>query len=165
VLGCLAVLCTWTASGIYTASQAVEESSVQMEECLKLGREIRQSQQHREQASVRALTDTEILDRIETARDRVKLPAAAISAVELLTSARIGSTDFKRQETLVQLQPTELARLAQLVAAIEETPSSLLVSRIRLTAAAAPRGTTDPRELWNVEISLTQVVYDPITAR
>lgn len=165
LLGVLLVVWAWTVLDLLASRDAARDAERQLGECVRLVEEIRAGQDRRRQIAVRPLGDAEILECIETARSGAKLAADAVTLVETVPSVRVGSTDFKRQETLVQLQPSDLPRLARFLAGLEKAPAAVRVSHVRLTPARNPRGSGESKESWDLEISLTQTIYDPITAR
>jgi hypothetical protein len=102
---------------------------------------------------------------IEESATRSGLKPTQVVSIEPQSPRRVADTPYEEYATLVRIEAVTLGELAKLAEAIREESSAdhpLQVSALRVAVPFQTGKSTDESvEAWNVELTLTYLVYSP----
>jgi hypothetical protein len=120
------------------------------------------------QAALGAATGAELTRRVEQAASRASIPPENLIRVDPQAGRRIEDTEYVEQPTFLEIRQATFEQLAVFLSEVTASAEALRISAIRLTA---PRGGTSVAvdtaapETWDAEITLTILVFAPLTRR
>lgn len=153
------VALAWTVERVRAKQTAAGEAESAHEDCTEFANRIAATRQAPQRAVAYAQSEADVTSRIEAAARAAGLPANAITLIDPRPLERVAETSYRRQTTQLEFNPLLLPKLIAFLKAVSTGDPPLTVTDVRLSAASAGDGA----EVWLAEVSLTQVVYDPIT--
>lgn len=159
-------LLTWSTMDLFAKQQSVRDAATSLDQCQLLARQIEVWKQSPTQATLRALTSTELTKVIEAAARNAQIPPNSVLSIAPQPLERVGKTDYQRSTTEVQLAPLAWGEFEGFLQSMATQEPSLVVSHMKLTSPQGA-GTSAPLpdlpEKWAVQLRLTQAVFAPIT--
>ena len=170
VLACLFAalmgLLTWSILECYAKQQSARDARENLERCRLVMQQIEQLRQSPTQASMTALSSTDMTKLLEEAAAKSQILPNSIRSIAPQAPERQGQTPYQWHSTDVVLAPLTWGELNRFLQSMALRKPSVLVSHLKLTApttgAAAEIAAPSP-ERWLVELRLTQSVFAPIT--
>lgn len=102
---------------------------------------------------------------IEESATQSGIKAAQIVSIEPQSPRRVADTQYEEYATLVRVEGATLAELAKLVVTLRGQNTGnypLSVSSLRIAVPfQAAKSTGEATEAWNIELTLTYLVYSP----
>ena len=132
-------------------------------ECQQLLEEIEGFRNAPRIASLEVEPPDRIAARVTTAAADSNLAPNSIVSVDPQTAIRMGRTDYQIRATQIALQNASLKQVADFVIGLEEPSSGMVVRDVSLNRSISQR--EDENELWNVRLTLTQMIFSPISGR
>lgn len=158
ILGALlALTVAWSYQYMVTQKEAALAARNDLAEGLGILGRIEQISRQPTLATDREKLTTETTTLIETAAQAAQILPASLKRISPEAPRRVGDTVYKEKPTRVMLQSVSLRQLAGLAAAAPLEQAGLNVESIRLTAGRE----ADAADLWDAELVLTYLVYDP----
>ena len=102
----------------------------------------------------------EIHGLIEKAARSAGIGAEGVVRISHEQPQRLGNSAYKEKPTLVTLKNVSLQQLADMLYGLYGQDNGLSAKVVRLTTPAAE----DASNLWNAEVAVTYLIYDPPTA-
>ena len=132
-------------------------------ECQQLLEEIEGFRNAPRIASLEVEPPDRIAARVTTAAADSNLAPNSIVSVDPQTAIRMGRTDYQIRATQIALQNASLKQVADFVTGLEEPSSGMVVRDVSLNRSNSQ--SEDGIELWNVRLTLTQMIFSPISGR
>jgi hypothetical protein len=152
----LAICATW----LVVRNRARAESAVRdLRQCQQLADAITKLRQQPSRAGLVERSDADFAQALEEAASCAELPFEMITRIDPQSPQRIQNTAYLKQASQVDIVQVSLAQLIMMLSTV--TDGGLHIDRIRLLAAGDSRTPLNPTtaELWNVELTLTYLVY------
>jgi hypothetical protein len=133
------------------------------EQCFQLVRDLQGFRNAPRIASLEVEPPDRIAARVTAAASDAQLSPASILTVDPQSPVRVGRTDYQIRATQIVLQNASLAQVAVFVSGLEEVSEGMIVRDLSLN-----RSTTQAEngiELWNVRLTLTQMIFSPISGK
>ena len=157
-----------------SAKVAAQNAANAHAECLRFVDEIKRFRDSPRIASLDVEPPDRIAARVTSAAANSELSPASIVSVDPQSPVRIGRTEYQIRATQIALQNASLRQIAGFVSGLEEPSSGMIVrdlsiNRSRVQAVVTSRLTRvaagESSELWNVRLTLTQMIFSPISGR
>jgi len=100
---------------------------------------------------------SEVNSLVETAAREAGLPARSLVRIMPAPAQRLGDTVYREKPTQVILKRARLKQIVRLLWKLEHGDASLGVKSLALRAAQPQ----DDADLWNADVTLTYLVYEP----
>lgn len=107
----------------------------------------------------RADTSGDLSQSLDMALRLTEVRPTALARVEPQLPQRLGETDYRAQTVDLQLSNVRLQHAVEFAQQLESAASAWTVRRVQLTPAAS----ADAAELWSIQLTLTKLIYDPIS--
>jgi hypothetical protein len=159
-LALLALLAVWSLTWMLHNRSGAQAARGEADLCEQVGREIEALRGKSTMASSEASGVKEVGERIETAKGQAGLPEAAIKGVYPQQAHALGDTPYLQKATSLELAGVSLPQLTSFLYYVTDG-SGLSVRDLRLRS---PRSDSSDG-LWDVELTLTYLIYDPSAAR
>ena len=102
-----------------------------------------------------------IAARVTSAASDSQLSPISIVSVDPQTPVRLGRTDYQIRATQIALQNASLRQIAGFVTGLEDASSGMVVRDLSLSRSNSQG--ENGSELWNVRLTLTQMIFSPIS--
>lgn len=159
------------ASGILLAvafeqyQTAQEEAAVSQQRLQKSRQQAAEITQMRDRPAfaATAMEDVSALTtRIAGARRTADIAAQAVDLVDPRSPQRSGDSPYLLRPVAINLRGLRLPQVVQFTAALTDRQAGMWVNQLRLAPVRRDAEQDEP-ELWNVDLTLTQVVFSPKT--
>lgn len=157
----ICILPAWAYHEMQTNQQAAIESAEQLDECRKLTGTIKQLREKPLQASNQLLSVAQLARSIEEAAEQAKIPLEQLVQIDPRAARRIAKTPYKEQPTHIELRGITLRQLTTLLHVISKKDPGTCITEIRLHAPRLIQEKYQKKEPWNVEITLTSLLFVP----
>ena len=158
---CLLVLLAgssfWGYAAMAAGRRRALHSSAQLAECRRLADRIDTLQNVPDRDAEPAQLVRKTTRRIEAAAKAAGIPADRLVGITPGPMQRLGDTVYKEKPTQVLLRQVTLRKLVGMIHSLLDAEQHLSPQSIRLSAASAD----DCGDLWNAEVVLTYLIYDP----
>jgi hypothetical protein len=132
-------------------------------DCVEIADEILLVRNGSRIASVEFEPPERVAMRVTDAAMHASVPASAILSIAPQPLVRIGRTAYQSRSTQIVLQDLTMEQATQFVELLEDRATGSVVRDMSLTRSRMLR--EDGGELWNVRLTLTQLVFSPISTR
>jgi hypothetical protein len=132
-------------------------------ESLRLSNDLERFRNSPRIASLEVEPPDRIAARVSSAAKEANLSPLSILSVDPQLPVRVNRTAYQIRATQVVLQNTTLAQIAGFVAGLEDASSGMIVRDLSMNRSTVV-GENDS-ELWNVRLTLTQMIFSPISTR
>lgn len=122
-----------------------------------LQQQIEQLRPRQHVAEAHLLETIEIHQRIEAAAEAAGLQSTALDRIHPEGPRRVGDSNYLEAPVRLRITRVEMRQIITLLHRLADDGSGLLVRQVRLSA---PRG-EEPANVWNVEITLAYLLYQP----
>lgn len=159
-------LLTWSIMDLLAKQQSARDAETSLEQSQLLARQIEVLKQSPTQATLRALTSTELTKVVEEAAKNSQIPPNSVLSIAPQPPERAGKTDYQRYSSEVLLAPLSWREFEGFLQSIASQEPSLIVSHMKLSGpqgVGTPVSMSDGPEKWGVQLRLTQAVFAPIT--
>ncbi len=147
---------------VYRSAKTAARISVDgYTECQRLIQDIDGFRRAPRVASLEVEPPDRIAARVTAAAADAELSPASILSVDPQIPARIGRTDYQLRATQIVLQNASLEQIASFVTGLEEVAEGLVVRDLSLNRSLSQG--VNGAELWNVRLTLTQMIFSPIS--
>ena len=148
----------------YRSSKAAAQIAVKgFLECQRLVEEIEGFRSAPRIASLEVEPPDRIAARVTSAAADSNLAPNSIVSVDPQTAIRVGRTDYQIRATQIALQNASLKQVADFAMGLEEPSSGMVVRDVSLNRSISQG--EEGVELWNVRLTLTQMIFFPISGR
>jgi len=155
--GLLAVTAAWSYGHMVGERNGAAAAAVDLVECRRLAREIRQFSARPALAAERERLASEITGLVERAAQAAGIPPDCLSRIAPEPPRRLGDGVYKEKPTQALLRKVTVRQVVTFVHGLLTSDPGLRVPSIRLTA---PR--EDEMEgRWAAEVIVTYLIYDP----
>ena len=159
-------LLTWSILECGAKQQSARDARENLDRCRLVMQQIGELRQSPMQASLQALSSTDLTKLLEEAAAKSQILPNSIRSIAPQAPQRQGQTPYQWHSTDVMLAPLTWTELNGFLHSMALREPSVIVSHLKLTtpttATAAESAARGP-ELWSVELRLTQSVFAPIT--
>ncbi len=156
------IFCLTSCWNYYRASAAsANQAADGLLECQRLLEELNRNRNAPRIASLAVESPDRIADRIASAAQNADLPAYAILSIDPQAPARLGRSAYQVRATQIVLQDAQLWQVAGFVQGLEEPQSGMLVRDLAINRGRSEGAAG--QELWNVRLTLTQMIFSPIS--
>jgi hypothetical protein len=114
-------------------------------------------------ASLEAEPPDQIAARVAAAADQSQLAPSAIVSIDPQLPVRMDTSAYNLRVTQIALQDTTLPQLVAFAAGLEDASTGTVVRDLNLTRSDTR--SENASELWNVRLTLTQMIFSPISGR
>jgi len=152
---CLAML--WCQNRQSRQKQRALAAMEGLAECRRIAARIRQARRRPALAAERELLGSQITSLIENAARSAGITPDRLVSITPQRADRVGESVYKEKPTLVSLKGVTLKQLVTMVHKLVSSADGLYAERLWL---AAPRP-QDTGNLWDAELTLTYLIYDP----
>ncbi len=146
-----------------TAKNAATHAIDAHAQCLKLVRDIEGFRSAPRIASLEFEPPDRIAARVTKAAGDSQVSPASIVSVDPQAAVRIGRTEYQQRATQIALQNASLEKIAGFVTGLEELSEGMAVRDLSLNRS--PSEGDNGEELWNVRLTLTQMIFSPISGK
>ncbi|MCA9234849.1 MAG: hypothetical protein KDA44_05235 [Planctomycetales bacterium] len=162
LLATLAGTAVWACAWRYGERRtAFRETQASLQRCTGLAAQIRILRDRPDQAASESRSEQALAEAIERAVKEAGVGIQQIARIEPQPPRRVGETDYLEHATAVQLDGVTLAQLATWLTRLKQGDlQQLRVSSARIVAPFQTTESAGP-ETWNVEVTLTYLVYLP----
>ena len=155
----MAVVTAWSHGKLQESRDAAAATSRDLSDCRRLAADIRRLRQQPAVASGRELQVAELAQRIERAAVDAGVSPQAIVRIAPESARRLSETPYRERPTRVDLRGVSLRQLVGFLHRLSAAGPDLQARHLRVSA---PR-TSGASALWNVELTLSQLIYTPMT--
>lgn len=149
----------YIAYDLHAAAQAAAiDTHDQLQVCRRQAAEIEQIRRQPKFAAVAVLTDQDLSERVQTARDAAGIAETALDLIDPQPVSAIGRSAYSRRPVAIDLRSVSLEQAALFVDRLTDVESGVWVSQLRLSPV---RRTETDEEFWNTELVLTQLLFSP----
>ncbi len=161
VAGIVMTTISWS---FYRNAHASANSAADMySESLRLSRDLERFRNSPRIASLEVEPPDRIAGRVSAAAKQANLSPLSILSIDPQLPVRVNRTASQIRATQVVLQNTTLAQVAGFVGGLEDPSSGMIVRDLSMNRSPV-LGENDS-ELWNVRLTLTQMIFSPISTR
>jgi hypothetical protein len=153
----VAMVVSWSFCQSARMSSLVASQGLQ--ECDRLVNELERFRNAPRMASLEVERPDRIAARVTAAASDANLSPLAILSIDPQTPVRIGRTAYQTRATQIVLQDATLAQVAVFAGGLEEPSAGMVVRDLSLSRSRSV--VEDERELWNVRLTLTQMIFSP----
>jgi hypothetical protein len=151
----------WSLIDYRDAKQQAGQSRVDTDRCIEMSDTI-----HGHRSAPAIADDTERLGSVMSSRIESAATEASLSANQLVritpnAPVRLGESDYRVKPTHVALKNISMKQCVRFVHTLLAGDPNLRCRSLRLSA---PRHDT-VRDRWSAEVSITYLIYDPVTRR
>ncbi len=155
----LAVLAGYSRQSLQAARAVAIAAETDLAACRKLARVLDTLDRDASRATDPSQRDVELRRNVERAAAAAGVPDDSLKRMIPESSTRVGDTPYKEHPTRIDLRNVTRRQIVTLLHSLLAAEDGLRIKTIRLTAPK-PDDTTD---LWNAEVLLTYLRYDPPT--
>jgi hypothetical protein len=149
---------------LYRNAKAAAQNAIEgYAECDRLVQEIQSFRSVPRIASLEVEPPDRIAARVTTAAANAKLSPSSILSVDPQALVRIGRTEYQMRATQIVLQNASLSQVAVFVAGLEEASEGMIVRDLSLNRSSSQG--ENGVEFWNVRLTLTQMIFSPISGK
>lgn len=161
LLGALAIAAHVARLGAQRRERSQRED---LDDCRSMASQIERLRTGRQRALLKTKPSDELNRKIADWASRVGIPADRLIRIEPQQPSRIGDTPYLQQVTELEIMQTELPKLIELAQASQRDEEGLKVSSMRLSLPRLESDKDGP-EQWNIELTLTYLIYSPTSNR
>ena len=162
LIGALALIFSCV-SFFRSSKVAAQNAADSHAECQRFVEDIKRLRNAPRIASLDVEPPDRIAVRVTSAAANSELSPASIVSVDPQSPARIGRTEYQLRSTQIVLQNASLKQIAEFVSGLEEPSSGMIVRDLSINRSRAQ--SVDGSEPWNVRLTLTQMIFSPISGR
>jgi hypothetical protein len=155
----LSIFLAWNffSSARNEAAAAMEglDDSIELVEKLKL------AQNKPRMASLEVEPPDRIASRVTIAAEIASIPSAAIQSIDPQSPVRLGQSAYEVRSIAIVLQNVTLLQTAQFAQSLQDMESGMVVSDLQLNRSLNVG--EDNVEYWNTRMTLTQMIFSPIS--
>ncbi len=155
--GLLALAALWSYQQMEARKLSAQQAQADLVDCRSLAGKIRQSRAVPCLATSKEPAASESIAQIEQAVRSAGIAPNSLDRITPEMPRRVGDTAYKEKPTQVQLRKVSLRQVAALAYNLRIADVALNTGSVRLSA---PRD-DDTTDLWNAELVLTYLIYDP----
>ncbi len=155
--GLLAIFAVWSYREMSSQQQAARLAASDLEECRKAADQIEALRRRPAMAQQNQRDSAETIGLIEKSAKAAGLTDATLVRTVPEQPLRLGDTVYLEKPTRVQLKNVSLVQLVEMVHRIATDKNRLHAKAMRISAPSAE----DTGGLWNVELVLTYLIYEP----
>ena len=149
---------------LYRSAKVAAQNAIDgYTECNRLVKDIEGFRSAPRIASLEVEPPDRIAARVTSAVADGKLSTSSILSVDPQTPVRIGRTEYQIRATQIVLQNASLEQVAAFVTGLEEASEGMIVRDLLLNRS--PSQGENGLELWNVRLTLTQMIFFPISEK
>ncbi len=146
-----------------TAKVAAQNAIDGHAQCDQLVRDIEGFRRAPRIASLEVEPPDRIAARVTKAASDAQVSPASILSVDPQSPVRIGRTEYQQRATQIVLQNASLTQVAGFVTGLEEVSEGMIVRDLSLNRSLSEGD--NGVELWNIRLTLTQMIFSPISGR
>jgi len=161
LLGLTLMLASW--SYYRNAKRAADEAARLSGECERLIDELQSFRGAPRIASLEVEPPDRIAARVTTAAAVAHLSPASILSVDPQPLVRLGRSAYQLRATQIVLQNASLEQIAGFANGLEEPSAGMIVRDMSLNRSKSLG--ENASELWRARLTLTQMVFSPISGR
>ncbi len=145
----------------YRAAHADAATTLQrLETCRRQSAEIKDMRE-RPAFAATAIEDVSALTgRIARARRAAQIAEQSVDLVDPRSLVRLEDSSYLLRPVSIDLRGLRLPQVVQFAAALSDLDAGMWVNQLRLSPVRRDSEEAEP-ELWNVELTLTQIVFSP----
>jgi hypothetical protein len=156
-----AILAAW--NHYRSSRDLARDAVVNLAECERLTQELDRFRDAPRIASLEVEPPDRIAARVTSAAAGAMLSPLSIYSVDPQTPSRIARSAYQIRATQIVLQNATLRQIASFVSGLEDSDSGMIVRDLSLSGSKTV--SDDDSELWNARLTLTQMIYSPISDR
>ena len=161
VAGIVLTIISWS---FYRSAHASAASAAEVyEESLRVSSDLERFRIAPRIASLEVEPPDRIAARVSSAAKEANLSPFSILSVDPQLPVRMNRTAYQTRATQVVLQSVSLQQIAGFASGLEDAGSGMIVRDLSLDRSTVV-GENDS-ELWNVRLTLTQMIFSPIRSR
>lgn len=160
LIGALALI--FSSVSLFRSSKGAAQNAADAHaECQRLVEDIERFRHAPRIASLEVEPPDRIAARVTSAEADSELSPSSIVSVDPQSPVRIGRTEYELRATQIVLQNASLRQIAGFVNGLEEPSSGMIVRDLSINRSRMQA--VDGSELWNVRLTLTQMIFSPIS--
>lgn len=163
--GVLIAATVYSAMRLVTARSEYVSCSEDLQACKARLPQIVQLRQKPDRAAQQSRSEVSLAKAIEESATKSGLQTSQVVSIEPQSPRRVADSSYEEFATLVRVEGISLSQLAKLAQALRSTDTSssnLEISALRLGVPFQSTKAQDAQgEVWNVELTLTYLVYSP----
>lgn len=160
----LVVLVLGTYISRVSADKRARTHKEDLVDCRSMAAQINRLRTVKQRALLKTKPADELNRKIASWAGLAEIQADRLVRIEPREPRRIGDTDYLEQVSELEIMQTELPKLIKLAQTAERSEDGLKVSAMRLSLPRSEVG-REGIELWNVELTLTYLIYSPTSKR
>lgn len=145
--------------------RGLELAAWQLEECAQLANAIKTLKAAPTQASLSRRSEQELSLQVDRAAELAKLAPASVLSIEPHALRRVKDTAYLEQSTHVELRQVNLEQLIRFLKELTVGTEEHRVTSIRLAEPRVSATNEKESETWSVELTLTDLIYAPVSGR
>jgi hypothetical protein len=146
-----------------SAHESADNASESYAEAVRISNELKQFRTAPRVASLEVEPPDRIAARVSSAAKEANLSPYSILSVDPQLPVRLNRTAYQIRATQVVLQNISLAQIAGFASGLEDASSGMIVRDLALNRSVT--ASENDSELWNVRLTLTQMIFSPISLR
>jgi hypothetical protein len=155
----LAISFVGTAVWFRGAREQVSRAASNLQECERLAQQIEVGADQPQLAGLESHSENELSQRAETAAAACGIPVASLASIIPMSERRIGDSAYQEQPSRIEITAVTLSQLYRFLEALKQGATGMRVAAIGLTAPPSNAGNSEER--WNVDVTLTHLIYAP----
>lgn len=164
ILTCACLLALYTSWSFYIAAKSEASSAYDsLHECQTIVNEMERFKNAPRIASLEVEPPDRIAARITSAAERAELSPLNFQSIDPQAASQIENSAYRIRPTNIILQNATLPQIASFIMHLEDADTGTFVRDLTLRRSDAISG--NDSELWNVRMTLTQVIYSPISTQ
>jgi hypothetical protein len=144
-----------------SSRERAREAIANLAEATRLTEELERFRDAPRVASLEVEPPDRIATRVTSAAAKAMLSPLSIYSVDPQPPSRISQSAYQVRATQIVLQDATLRQIVSFISSLEDSESGLLVRDLSLSG----RNDTNDSEAWNARLTLTQMIYLPISNR
>ncbi|MEQ1824845.1 MAG: hypothetical protein ABL921_02835 [Pirellula sp.] len=156
-----AMLASWRSFVI--ARESMRAANAGLEESSRLINDMERLRNSPRMASLEVEPPDRIAARVTAAAAQAQLPPLCIQSVDPRSPVKVNQSAYQIRATGIVLQNAQLAQVAAFVQGLEDASSGTTVRDLTISRSSAV--VESDIELWNVRLTLTQMIFSPISGR
>ena len=162
LIGALALI-FFSVSLFRSEKAAAQNAANSHAECQRFVEDIKRLRNSPRIASLDVEPPDRIAARVTSAAADSELSPASIVSVDPQSPVRVGRTEYQLRATQIVIQNASLRQIAGFVNGLEEPSSGMIVRDLSINRSRVQG--VDGIELWNARLTLTQMIFSPISGR
>ena len=146
----------WSHRCYETSKAGAADSFHNLVECQQLAKRIRSFRDKPTRAATLAHSQLNLAKKLEETAISLGIQSDRLIRISQTSPQRLAKTDYQEQPTTIEVQHVNLEQLIRFLFALKE--QELRVPDLRITA---PRQELSGAEVWNVEATITQLIFAP----